>query len=423
MGIETRINKSSLEKVFREQVKQYRALLRWGVDKVFEGNKIDNLFHDVKSLLDAKENDKASNLLSELKSEINKIEDQYPVQKTEIENKLLAKIQQLETLIEKTTNIDLKQNHDFFKTLEIARVAMQNDDWPEAQTKIESVEVQVNKFQAELKAAEEKAAQEKAEKEKAAKEKAEKERIEKEKIAAEKKQIAEEKRLAEEKQKQEAEAQRIEIEKQQTAKEKELAEKQLADASARQSSLGPVANKLLSTEKHSTIGKLVDIKGLQQTFQMLDMGNTKNLRIGFIADAKIIDTNISSYSKKALHIGGSDKNIPLIRLAISRELTIYLVGLPFDSGFEIHPLKNIATQFSALFIDTQDIAQNDIEHLSKTVTELATAVSDKIFIKDHNQSLIDNKHIDNLKSIHTDNAKHTFIEDAAFHLTSFSSDA
>jgi len=339
MDAESSIKSSKLEITFRKHVKQYRALLRWGVDKVFHDSRIDALFHDVKQSLDTGNARDATTLLADLKKEIDSLETQYPIQKNEIEKKLYARIEQLETIIGKKLNIDLDDIQDYFKMLEIARVALQNDDWAEAKNKIERVENNVLDF----------------------------------------------------------------------------------GTTEDTSSLGPIAESLRTAREKTMIGRLLNPHDLKKTFDTLDQSNIENIRIGFIAAPETINTELAHFSKRPITIKKSSTQVLLLRMSISRDLSIYLIGIPIHADYQISQLDHIVPHLSSAFINMQNIEDDCVDDLIKSIATLSSGLSsdkNKLFI--NKQSDAEQPLFNDLTYTEIKNNETHFTEEAAFYLAKYS---
>jgi len=143
MSVQDLNTPARIEDNFRNQARQYRALLRWGVDKVFEDANFNPIFVKVRKLIDENQLTDASHLLGELQIKITHLEDQYPIQKKQIEKNLYIKIDHLESLL-LNNHFNQAQIDSYFKKLEITRVAIQNDDWLEAKSKLSTLEKEIN---------------------------------------------------------------------------------------------------------------------------------------------------------------------------------------------------------------------------------------------------------------------------------------
>jgi len=128
-----------LEQEFRRSLKQYRSLLRWGIDKVFSdtGAKIEALFGEVQQCLDKNNVTQAGSVLEELSSHLREMEQKYPEKKNKIIAYVNESICSLENTLNKNLNIVFSGDgegvrENMLRELECARVALQNDDWEEA---------------------------------------------------------------------------------------------------------------------------------------------------------------------------------------------------------------------------------------------------------------------------------------------------
>ncbi len=374
-----------LKATFRKHVKQYRALLRWGVDKVFQDSSIEVLLFDVKRHIDNDENQQAEALLHELKAQINLLEAQYPDQKSEIEKELYSRIKQLETVIDDTPNIDQNNVHQHLQTLEIARVAIQNDDWLEAKSKISLVETQVlvsnisNDLTQNHSASEIEPVHETEDK-------------------------PGPKLAANPKLKTEAAPTRS---------------KSKPTPTPKLNQLGAIAASLHASTAKSMIGRLLKEKDLQKTFHTLDQTHADNLRIGFIATPEIINTQLAEFAKNKVSLQNNDSQFLLLRLPLSRELTVYLIGIPASESTDFSSLNNIIPQLSACFVNTSNL--ND-DCTTSLVTKLAKVTSDedKLFITTPAISNEEHTAFDDLKFTTIENTNSRFIEDAAFNLSKYS---
>ena len=495
MDAESSIKSPNLEATFRKHVKQYRALLRWGVDKVFQDTRVDILFTDAQRLIDSGESEKAEIVLDELKEHIASLESQYPSQKGEIEKELYSRIEQLERIIEKSHNIEQDYTYHFLQTLEIARVAMQNDDWAEAKVKINLVEdvvlntaiiddtppfaeetveqiVEAQKDETEEQSApaseltdgikvadetdqltEESTEAEDEERSEQLVEDQQGDITEQDALASESidnvsvseltdsikvpdetDQLVEKAAevTAQELTTQEPIGKEVTTVKLEAVVEQEISEETGAEREAETialetplqqasmpelESLGPIAMSLYSTPKKSMMGKLVSEKDLQKTFHALDQSNLDNLRIGFIASPDAINSQLASFSKKAIHVKETGTQLLLLRLSLSRELTIYLVGIPANTSTAFSGLNNLIPELSACLVDTHNI-KNDCTTLLINKLAESPPNRNKLFIK--SLAIEEDVSFENIEFTAITNDETSFIEDAALHLTKYS---
>ncbi|MDH3326032.1 MAG: hypothetical protein OEM38_04860, partial [Gammaproteobacteria bacterium] len=185
--------------------------------------------------------------------------------------------------------------------------------------------------------------------------------------------------------------------------------------------LNPIAQSLITTANKSIIGKSVSIQGLQKIFQSLNQSDFNTLRIGLVASPQIINTELSCLSRMTLIIEETGTELVLLRLPISRELTIYLVGIPLNSSLKGDQLEYITSQLSSVFINTTDSSDNDIAQLSDALTKI-TNTEIKLFLKDqlNIQPIKDEALHNKLEFTLIKDAGSVFIEDAAHHMDSYS---
>jgi len=437
MGAETGIKTLNLEKLFRKHVKQYRALLRWGVDKVFQETRIDMLFTDTKQHIDNGNDEKAIALLEELKTQINSLETQYPDQKNEIKKDLYARIDQLETVIGKSHNIDQNSAHKHLQTLEISRVAIQNDDWLEAKRKINLVENEVLTTVI----SEDLVINETASNENAIIEKANQAR--KQVTADNKSEVATVSNKPEPSSttppvppevpqtQSDTEASRsvktAELEQVQNQQESSTAsqidpEKNTL-TSIKGTPLGPVAQSLYAAQHKTMIGKLLKEQDLQKTLHTLDKSTVDNLRIGFIACPGIINTQLSVFSKRPLSLKETGTQILLLRLSISRALSIYLIGIPANISTDFSKLNELMPELSACFVNTHNLSLKCGNLLAEKLAQCSPE-KEKLFIKlqesDANEENTLKQNMNDIEFTKLENAESDFIEDAATYLAQFS---
>ena len=488
MNVESIINSSSLEKTFRALVKQYRALLRWGVDKVFQDSRIDNMFIDARHLIDDREASKASKLLTDLKKQIHLLENQYPDQKNEIEKELFSRIQQLETIIDKSSGVNVDEAHTFLQTLEIARVAMQNDDWSEAKSRIETVEEQILTTQIieqtipqpsptsqiktntvedtntvvlkksadtpETKTNEDndkktvvKNANEKTTGNKSinSTEKKQETPILDEKISGRKKpaQQAPEKNTLKAKldgkkddlKTSEDAIQNTSVKNNEKSKEsskdknrekeKEKEKDKPLLPSSLEASLNTTAKALYTTANRSAVGRLISLQDLQKTFNTLDNSDIQNIRIGFYASADTLNAELAPLSRIAINVKETGIQVALLRLSISRDLAIYLVGIPINENTNFDQLNKIVSQCDSSFVNASRINKKNVKKLSDALPEILK-INPHLYIKDDPNTetgeIILTEDVSQADSKYTfiEDQKSRFVEDAAINLEKYS---
>jgi len=420
MDAESSINSSKLEITFREQVKQYRALLRWGVDKVFQDTGIDILFTDARQMLDEKDDKKASEILLSLKNQINILEDQYPVQKNQIELTLYSQIQQLELVLEKSKTITSDNVSSYLQTLEISRVAIQNDDWAEARKLINAVETDV--LEQEVTDAVHLSTQEQD-------------------PVIENAQIRETRNVSAPlvtdtpETDNNVDTNGHDLTKVVSPSETPLKNKtnvstkwkaQVKTETAVEETNakftpGPVSRALAATAIQSAVGKLVNTKELEKTFQTLNKSNINNLRIALVGSPETINTELACFSRNSLKIKLTGSQVVLLRLSISRDLAIYLIGIPVNENTNPQQICEIAPQLSAIFFNTADVNDKNIAPLKKALPDLI-ASNEKIFVKTQcSNQLFEDASSHNAQKItaFTDDAI-PFILNAAQYLESYS---
>ncbi len=128
-----------LEHDFRLSHKQFRALLRWGVDKAFQETSLSTqeLLAETRKLLDKKSTEYTAILLEKITHNLRTMEQTYSDKKAARLNSSNATIHFLEKILTGTSCINLDDTHNqqnkFTQELELARLASQNDDWLQAE--------------------------------------------------------------------------------------------------------------------------------------------------------------------------------------------------------------------------------------------------------------------------------------------------
>jgi len=138
---EERHNLGQLEHDFRLLLKQFRALLRWGVDKAFQemSSSTQELLEEVRKLLDKKSTEYTPILLEKIANNLTEMEHAYTERKIALLNHSNATINFLERVLADDSCTDpddidnINQRNEFIQELEQARLASQNDDWLQAE--------------------------------------------------------------------------------------------------------------------------------------------------------------------------------------------------------------------------------------------------------------------------------------------------
>ncbi len=426
--MEKKSNNNTLEATFREVAKHHQKLMRWGLDKIFVDNQITSLLHDARRLLNTKEYDKAANILSEIKTELVTLEKQYPIKKIEMENNLLAKITQLESRIEKSTHaghqkntneyfkVDIKQNKAQLHALEMSRIAVQNNDWLEAQQQIDYV---ANKLNVTQKNTPPLSVVNTATKPK------DTSTIERLVAFTDNNSPTLRTPRTESRANTRKKATSITGHESDSSANKPVVIKATASTPSAStidhSNFGPVAKLLLGIADNSANGKLVNVNDLLGSLQIIEQSGKNNVRIGFIATGKTIDTELSCFSKKSVVLSHTENLVGLFRIPVSRKLTVYMIGLPF--GFDFNKLKHATGRFSALFINTNGASENDVAQLSHHLPELLH-LNSKVYIKDlpNVQAIKKTASLNALDFLDSSQSASPFIENVAGKLNHFSSE-
>jgi len=348
MYIETQseINIASLENDFRQFVKQHRALLRWGVDKVFDPSEIKNLLLNTRRLLDSKELKEAQDLLSTLRKKLNVLEQEYPAKKSETENLLRVDIFRLETdimLAHADDDVEIETVHDLLKTLEIARVAMQNEDWPEARARIDEVGhsllIIVDEKKSNIS-------------------------VEPNSEDASKKSV--QVSTAEKTLETEPESKEVDLSQESSEIVQETTPKNVSIINEFSSEL---IDKLVSTAQKSVQAKMVSVQELIKTFQMLNKSQVTTYIVGFVTDSKNIENTLWPYSRTPL-TSTSGKPLTLLRLPLSRTNTVYVIGIPEDIVVGNRGLVSLISYFNTMSVDLSYGIEGKIAELSDSFLDM-----------------------------------------------------
>jgi len=130
-----------LEHDFRLSHKQFRALLRWGIDKAFHETSLSTqeLLVETRKLLDKKSTEYTAILLEKVAHNLREMEQTYADKKVALLNYSNATIHFLEKILTEMPNTEpsdtqaINERNKFVQALEQARLASQNDDWSQAE--------------------------------------------------------------------------------------------------------------------------------------------------------------------------------------------------------------------------------------------------------------------------------------------------
>jgi len=291
---------SYLEQEFRRSLKYYRSLLRWGVDKVFcdAGLITEGLFNDVRQYLDKNNVDQAGATLVDLDSRLREMEQSYP----QVKNDLLVSIKDLICSLENTLSQNLIiTSSDSDYSLSFDEMLK---DLECARVSLQNDDWEHAKLLAD--------------------------RVFKDYLDIRQEEL---------------------INDQYTSLEEvELAEVQQKIRTAFQSGL---ACRLLPSDD------------LDNMFQMAEARSIATLRIGVFASEVVISKLFTELSKKIIafeDVNSSDQGYAaLLRIPVSRTMTIYIVGIPVMQCHNIAQIRNLASQYSMLFLEAGQAADVDIK--------------------------------------------------------------
>lgn len=138
--METHIEQGVLEREYKESIKNYRSLIRQGLDETLEkpGKIAQELIAETRHLLDKNSTGSAKQTLQQLASHLKSMKSSFPRASDHVGNELKSSIQfvdetirasHISTILDRETNVHMEK----------ARFAMQNEDWATTREYIDKV--------------------------------------------------------------------------------------------------------------------------------------------------------------------------------------------------------------------------------------------------------------------------------------------
>ena len=291
---------SYLEQEFRKSLKHYRSLLRWGVDKVFcdAGLITESLFNDVRQYLDKNHVDEAGAALVDLDSRLREMEQNYPQTK----NDLLISVKAFICTLENTLNQNLNvTSSDIGYSLSRDQMLK---DLECARVSLQNDDWEHAKLLTD--------------------------RVFKSYI---------------------------------DIRQEELLSDQYA--SLEEAELAEVQQKLRAVFQSELACKLLPANDLDNIFQMAEARSIATLRIGVFASEATIANLFTELSKKTIafeNTNDSDQGYAaLLRIPVSRTMTIYIVGIPVSQRHNITQIRYLASQYSMLFLEGEQVVDVEVK--------------------------------------------------------------
>jgi len=294
-----------LEHEFRNSLKQYRSHVRWGIDKVYKvsGKTTEELFTEIRQWLDEENISQAAASMDILLQRLRDMEQNYPAAKANLLNEIGESITFLESVLKQNMavvagdDVSLDFKSILTQDLEKSRVALQNEDWQEAQQLVSRI---LEKY---------------------------------------------------------LDARQASIKKHST---------NVLQAPV----LEEAKQKLDVLKDRGGMCKLLPVNDLESIYQMAASRNISTVRIGVIASIPCIEKLFSELSGKTIQFDSEKQSAEnqgvVLRVSVSRDLTIYFTGLAVNDESDFEGLRNYLSQCSMLFLsfESNQIIKKNIERLA-----------------------------------------------------------
>lgn len=138
--METHIDQGVLECEYKESIKNYRSLMRQGLDETLEkpGKVAQELITETRLLLDKKKPDIAKQTLKKLASHLKMMKSSFPGANVHVGHELNSSIHFIDQTI-KASHLSSIGDRESHVHMEKARFAMQNEDWAATRECIDKV--------------------------------------------------------------------------------------------------------------------------------------------------------------------------------------------------------------------------------------------------------------------------------------------